>query len=194
MTLQPPADAQPEVQQIPPSTAELLAGMDEEQAALALGLGVLVQRAAAVEYTLHGLYAHLGDVERPYTDNPHESVTHFIKKAKSRLAAIPEERIPTRDRTALLHDLDRCTAGFEQRNRYIHGYWAYDEETYAWRIVKGTKGLNRPEITVAYSEDVWELADEFNRLHAKLIAWDAHFFGTPGNPALGEPPASSKRL
>lgn len=144
MTLQPPADAQPEVQQVPPSTAELLAGMDEEQAALALGLGVLVQRAAAVEYTLHGLYAHLGDVDRPYTDKPHIPVTRYIEDAKSRLAGIPEERIPAHDRAALLHDLDRCTAGFDQRNRYIHGYWADDEETYAWRIIKGTKASTVP--------------------------------------------------
>jgi hypothetical protein len=44
------------------------------------------------------------------------------------------------------------------------------------------------------SEDVWYLASEFARLRDKLVAWDAHFFGTPGDPDLGVPPASSKRL
>lgn len=66
---------------------------------------MLVQRAAEVEYILHGLYAHLGGVERPYTDKPHETVKHFITKAKTRLAALPE-RIPAHDRSALLHDLE----------------------------------------------------------------------------------------
>jgi hypothetical protein len=195
MSLPPPADVpQPEAPQIHPGTPELLTGMSKEQAALALGLGVLVQRAAEVEYVLHGLYAHLGDVERPYTDKPHVPVKHFIDEARTRLAAIPEERIPAQARSALLHNLDLCTTSFDQRNRYIHSCWAYDEETYAWRIVKGTKNLNRPEIGLAYSEDVWDLASEFARLRGKLIAWDAHFFGAPDNPDLSEPPASSKRL
>ncbi|MFE7212458.1 hypothetical protein ACFU93_21185 [Streptomyces sp. NPDC057611] len=168
--------------------------MGEEQAALALSLGMLVQRAAEVEYILHGLYAHLGGVERPYTDKPHETVTHFITKAKTRLAAIPDEQIPAQARSALRHDLDLCTAGFNERNRYIHSCWVYDEEVHGWRTVKGTKGLNRPEIGLVSSEDMWDLADEFARLREKLVAWDAHFFGMPGDPSLGEPPASSKRL
>jgi hypothetical protein len=32
------------------------------------------------------------------------------------------------------------------------------------------------------------------RLRNKLVAWDAHFFGTPGDLDLGVPLASSKRL
>ncbi|MFI8194402.1 hypothetical protein ACIF8T_37725 [Streptomyces sp. NPDC085946] len=194
MTFPSPADIpQPEAPQVPPGTTELFEGMSEEQVALTVGLGVLVQRAAEVEYILHGLYAHLGGVERPYTDKPHETVKHFITKAKTRLAALPEERIPAHDRSALLHDLDLCTSGFEQRNRYIHSCWVYDEEVHGWRTVKGTKGLSRPEIGLVSSEDVWDLANEFARLRDKLIAWDAHFFGTPGDPDRGEPPASSKR-
>ncbi|AWI27345.1 hypothetical protein [Streptomyces tirandamycinicus] len=195
MPLPSPADLpQSEAPQIHPHTAELLEGMSEEHAALTLGLGVLVQRAAEVEYILHGLYAHLGDVERPYTDEPHESVTYFIKKAKSRLDQISEDRIPAQERSALLHDLDLCTAGFNERNRYIHSCWAYDEETHGWRTVKGTKGLSRPEIGLVSSEDVWDLAGEFARLRDKLIAWDAHYFGTPGDPDLDEPAVSSKRM
>ncbi|WP_326762745.1 hypothetical protein OHB35_52690 [Streptomyces phaeochromogenes] len=195
MTTPSPADVpQSEAPLIPPGTAELLEGMSEEQAALALGLGVLVQRAAETEYILHGLYAHLDRVERPYTDDPHETVTHFIKKAKTRLAAIPEDQIPAQDRAALLHDLDLCAARFAERNRYIHSCWVYDDEVYGWRTVKGTKGLSRPDIGLVSSEDVWELASEFSRLRSKLIAWDAHYFGAAGDPDLAVPPASSKRL
>jgi hypothetical protein len=195
MTIPHPADApEPRAPQIAPGTAELLERMSEEQAALALGLGVLVQRAAETEYILHGLYAHLGGVERPYTDKPSVPVSHFIDKAKARLAMIPEDRVPPQARSALLHDLDLCTASFEERNRYIHSCWVYDHEVYGWRTVKGTKGLNRPEIGLVSSEDVWELAGEFARLRDKLIAWDARFFGEPGDPELGVPPASSKRL
>ncbi|MFJ3601054.1 hypothetical protein ACIPRU_31800 [Streptomyces sp. NPDC090126] len=195
MTIPPPAEpAQPEVPNVPSSTAELLEGMSEEQAALALGLGVLVQRAAEVEYILHGLYAHLGGVERPYTDKPHETVTRFITKAKTRLEAVSEERIPAQARAALLHDLDLCTAGFDRRNRYIHSCWVYDDEIHGWRTVKGTKGLSHPEVGLVPSHDVWDLASEFARLRDKLVAWDAHFSGAPGVPNLGVLAASSKRL
>ncbi|OXY87649.1 hypothetical protein BEK98_43505 [Streptomyces diastatochromogenes] len=155
---------------------------------------MLVQHAAETEYILHGLYAHLGGVERPYTDAAHESVTYFIKKAKTRLTARSEGRIPAQDRDALLRDLELCKTRFEERNRYIHSCWVYDDEVYGWRTVKGTKGLNRPEIGLLSSKGVWELAGEFARLRDKLIAWDAHFFGEPGDPELGVPPASTKRL
>ncbi|MFE4061180.1 hypothetical protein ACFXP3_33640, partial [Streptomyces sp. NPDC059096] len=159
----------------PPGAAELLGGMSEEQAVLTVGLGVLVQRAAETEYILHGLYAHLG-VEPPYTDKPHETVTHFITKAKNRLTTPANERIPEQARTALLHDLDLCTASFEKRNRYIHSCWVYDDDVHGWRTVKGTRGHSRPDIDLVSSEDVWNLASEFARLQDKLIAWDAHYF------------------
>ncbi|WP_329202749.1 MULTISPECIES: hypothetical protein [unclassified Streptomyces] len=168
--------------------------MSEDQAALTLGLGLLVQRAAEVEYVLHGLYAHLGAAERPYTDKPNAPVSHFINEAKTRLAAVPEDRVSVQARSALLHDLDLCAISFEERNRYIHSCWVRDDDAYGWRIVKGTKGLSRPDIDLVSSEDVWDLTSEFTRLRDKLIAWDAHYFGTPGIPDLGVPPASSKRL
>ncbi|MFE2927908.1 hypothetical protein [Streptomyces goshikiensis] len=168
--------------------------MNEEQAALALGLGVLVQRAAEVEYILHGLHAHLSRVERPYRDKPHESVSHSIKEAKARLTTLPTERIPGQERSGLLHNLDPCPAGFTERNRYIHSCWVYDEEVHGWRTVKDTKRLGHPEFGLGSSEEVWDPAGEFARLRDKLAAWDAHFLGTSGDPSLGEPPASSKRL
>jgi hypothetical protein len=121
MTIPLPSEpARPEAPHAPSATAELLEGMSEEEAALALGLGLLVQRAADVEYILHGLYAHLGGVERPYTDKLHETVKHCIAEAKSRLSVIAEKQIPAHARAALLHDLDLCATGFAQRNKYIH--------------------------------------------------------------------------
>ncbi|MET8773202.1 hypothetical protein [Streptomyces sp. NPDC004658] len=115
-------------------------------------------------------------------------------KARNRLAAVPEERIPAQARAALLHDLELCTTGFDKRNQYIHICWAYDDEVHGWRTVKGTEGLSRPEIDLVSSDDVWDLASEFARLRDKLVTWDAHFFGTPGDPYMGVPAASSKRL
>jgi hypothetical protein len=53
---------------IDPRVAELLENMRSEEVSLTVGLGMLVQRAAEVEYVFHGLHAHLGGVERPYTD------------------------------------------------------------------------------------------------------------------------------
>ncbi|MFJ2060612.1 hypothetical protein ACIOMM_32440 [Streptomyces sp. NPDC087908] len=161
---------------------------------LTLGLGLLVQRAAEVEYILHGLYAHLGGVERPYTDKPHETVKYFITEAKSRLSVIAEEQIPAYARAALLHDLDLCMAGFDRRNKYIHSCWQNDEELHGWRTIKGTKRLSHPELGLVSSDDVWGLASEFARLRDKLVVWDTHFFGAPGDPELDTPAASSKRL
>lgn len=195
MTLPTPTDVPPaELSRTHPSTARLLEAMDDEQGALALSLGMLVQCAAQVEYVLHGLYAHLGGVERPYTDKPYLQASMFIEKAGARLAAVPEELIPAQARSALLDDLDLCSAAFDDRNRYIHSCWVYDEDVAAWRTVKGTKGLDRPELGLVSSEDVWNLADEFGRLLDRLVTWDARFFGSPADPDSGEPPASSKRL
>ncbi|PKV82811.1 hypothetical protein [Streptomyces sp. TLI_146] len=195
MTLPPSTDLpQPEASRLPPGAAELLEGMTEEQTALTLGLGVLVQRAAETEYILHGLYAHLGGVERPYTDKPSAPVSHFIDNAKPRLAATPNDQIPDQARSALLHDLNRCRASFDARNRYLHRCWVFDDEVHGWRTVKGTKGLSRPEISLVSSDDVWDPVREFARLRDKLIAWDAHFFGTPDDPDMGLSPTSLKHL
>lgn len=133
---------------------ELLSGMDAEQASIIIGLGLLVQRAAEVEYVLHGIYAHLGNKEFPYADEPQGSVTNvYIKKSLTRLGSIPSEQIPPEDRQALIHDLELCKESFAQRNLFIHGCWTFDDEVQAWRVVKGQK----PDSVVfdlVYSEDV----------------------------------------
>ncbi|MER7662652.1 hypothetical protein [Streptomyces sp. NPDC096193] len=47
----------------------LTADMDEEEAALTMGLGLLVRAAAAVEYTLHAFLVHLDEEPRAYAYN-----------------------------------------------------------------------------------------------------------------------------
>ncbi|MGW5353426.1 hypothetical protein ACWERV_23305 [Streptomyces sp. NPDC004031] len=194
MDLSSTVGAQPTDTSVNAVAAELLGGMDAEQASITIGLGLLVQRAAEVEYILHGIYAHLGNKEFPYADEPQGSVTNiYIKKSLTRLGSIPSEQIPPEDRQALIHDLELCKESFAQRNLFIHGCWTFDDEVQAWRVVKGQK----PDSVVfdlAYSEDVLALAAEFARLNAKLTAWDAHFFGEPGDPEAGQASVSTKKI
>lgn len=50
-----------------PSVPGLIDGMDEEELAITVGLGLVAREAAAVEYVLHGIYAHLAKVDKAYT-------------------------------------------------------------------------------------------------------------------------------
>ncbi|SEG85382.1 hypothetical protein SAMN05216223_11652 [Actinacidiphila yanglinensis] len=157
-------------------------------------MGLLVQRAAEAEYILHGIYAHLGNVERPYSDKPQGRVTtDYIDGALKRLDTIPLDQVPAHARQALIHDLELCRSRFERRNLFIHGCWSYDDDTHGWHVVKGSKP-DQVVFPLVYSEEVYDLAAEFGRLTDKLIAWDAHFYGTPGDPDLGRTPVSSKRM
>ncbi|MGA5499273.1 hypothetical protein ACPCSP_33675 [Streptomyces cinereoruber] len=62
------------------------------------------------------------------------------------------------------------------------------------RDVRAGESLPRVRGGLVSSDDVQDLASEFARLRDKLVMWDAHFFGTPGDPELGTPAASLKRL
>lgn len=175
-------------------TASLLHGMTTEQVDLTIGLGLLVQRAAEVEYILHGIYAHLGNAEKPYADKPTGSVTDiYIKRSLTRLAGVPLEQIPPHARKALIHDLELCRRSFELRNLFVHGCWNYDDDARTWRVIKGEKP-DQVIFPLIHSEEVHDLATEFARLNHKLVAWDAHFYGTPGDPDSGEAAVSSTRL
>jgi hypothetical protein len=194
MSSSPSVDASPGESSIDAHTAELLDGLSADQAALTISLGLLVQRAAEAEYILHGVYAHLGNVEKVYSDKPQGRVTiDYIDGAVRRLETIPLEQIDAHARQALLHDLELYRVCFDRRNLFIHGCWSYDDDAQGWRVVKGSKP-DRVVFPLIYSEEVHDLATEFGRLNGKLIAWDAHFYGTPGDPDSGKAAVSSKRL
>lgn len=194
MSSSPSASPSADESSIDTGTAELLNGLNADQAALTISLGLLVQRAAEAEYILHGIYAHLGNVEKPYSDEPQGSVTaDYINGALKRLETIPRDQIPAHARQALSHDLELYRSCFQRRNLFIHGCWIYDDDDQGWRVVKGSKP-DQVVFPLIYSEEVHDLAAEFDRLNGKLIAWDAHFYGTPGDPESGLAAVSSKRL
>lgn len=178
-----------------PAAPWLISDMDEEEAALTVGLGVLVREAAAFEYTLHGLFANLLEEPRAYdhsgTKVASEQIQVCVKQLPNHLD------IPESSRLALAHDLELGKERLKERNRFVHGCWTYDHDRRSWLTVKDSrvKGSTRPESELASAWEIWELAAEFSRLDAKLTAWDATYFGGVRDSEEGEPgPASVKRL
>ena len=160
--------AQPEVATLPPVALPipaLASHMDDEEAALTLGLGLLVREAAAVEYVLHALLVHLDAVhlsDQPYAFE-HETTTgagKLITRCKNKIDAMPPDGpIPTEHRPSLQRHLHLCSDLLEERNRYVHGYWTWDPDTQSWLTVKGRhkkQGSQRfPEIEWATSTRKW---------------------------------------
>jgi hypothetical protein len=183
---------------LPPFDAPVpafVAGMDADGATLTVGLGLLVREAAALEYALHGLFANLKEAPKPFAFEAGESASTFIEGCRKRLGQVGDDVIPAHSRVAILHDLDLCSARLEERNRYVHGTWVYDDARQTWLTLRGRRKATRPEIELASAEEVWQLAAELGRLSMKLTAWDAEHFGVRGDPELGEPArVSVKRL
>lgn len=184
---------------LPPFEAplpRLVAGMDDEEAALVVGLGLLVREGAAVEYTLHGILAHLDAVEKPFTYKAATRVSVYVTQCRERLEAMAgndDAAISPRWREVLLADLAECSECLEKRNRFVHGTWAYDDERQTWLTVRGRPKAKFPEIVTASSEELWELADALGQLNERLIAWDTEHFGVPGDPELGQPDRVSSK-
>lgn len=179
-----------------PAVPWLISGMDSEEAALTVGLGVLVREAAAFEYTLHGLLANLLEEPRAYANKRANAPS--TKQIDICLAQLPKHpTIPAASRRALVHDLELGKKHLQTRHRFVHGYWIRDLDRKSWLTVKDsrTKGADRPEHAPASVAEIWELAAEFSRLDAKLTSWDATYFGEAGDPEEGEPErVSVKRL
>lgn len=191
-TSEPPATAHFALQAPVP---DLVAGMDEEEVALTLGLGILVREAAAFEYTVHGLVADLLNESHAYDYKGSKVASEQIKTC---MAKLPNHQgIPAASRQALAHDLELGKAYLEERNRFIHGCWTYDRDRQSWLTVKDSraKGADRPEYALASAAEIWELAAEFSRLDAKLTSWDATYFGEEVEDEDGNPGrASVKRI
>lgn len=51
-----------------PPIPHLISGADEEELTINLGLGLVARKAAEAEYILHGIYVHLVEAEKAYTD------------------------------------------------------------------------------------------------------------------------------
>ncbi|CAH9419463.1 hypothetical protein SGL43_06518 [Streptomyces globisporus] len=153
----------------------LLDGADEDEIAINVGLGLVAREAAAVEYVLHGIYVHLADVPNAYADSSAVATGGgLVKRCNAQLL---KSSLPAADQDELAAALSDADRHFQQRNRYLHGYWRFDEESHQWLTLKGGHGMKRAEITFVASEEVWELAEGLRNLHHRLLDWDLGHFG-----------------
>ncbi|MFD3442525.1 hypothetical protein ACFWU3_34095 [Streptomyces sp. NPDC058685] len=167
----------------------LTADMDEEEAALTMGLGLLVRAAAAVEYMLHAFLVHLDEEARAYAYNAGDTGNQLAGGCIRSLEGGKGSTIPDRPRAAIISELKLCKERFGDRNRFVHGYLIHDDESQQWLTLKGSrqKGARAPEIEFTSSTELWELTVEFHRLRHELLGWDTTYFGEPGDPSKGEP-------
>ncbi|MFD6656944.1 hypothetical protein ACFWEB_17590 [Streptomyces parvus] len=170
----------------------LLDGADEDEIAINVGLGLVAREAAAVEYVLHGIYVHLAGVANAYADKSAVATGGgLVKRCNDQLL---KSSLPSAHRGELAAALGDADKHFRERNRYLHGYWRFDEESHQWLTLKGGHGMKRAEITFVTSDEVWELADRFRNLHHRLLDWDLRHFGEMAETEDGhEALASVKR-
>jgi hypothetical protein len=167
---------------IEPPLPHLLAGMDKEELTITVGLGLVARHAAEAEYILHGVYVHLIEAEKAYSELAVATGGKLVKQCRVKLEA---STLPASCKGSLAEDLDAAEKGFHLRNRYLHGYWIYDDESYQWLTLKGAHGMQRPEITFIEDREVWELAERLRNLCARLLHWDTAHFGEPADEESG---------
>lgn len=161
-----------------PPIPQLLGGMDEEELTITVGLGLVARKAAEAEYVLHGIYVHLVDAKKAYGERAVATGGQLVKQCRVKLEA---SDLPVSCQTSLSEDLDTADEGFRLRNRYLHGYWIYDDESYQWLTLKGAHGVERPEITFIDDGEVWGLAERLQALCSRLLHWDTAHFGEPAD-------------
>ncbi|MFE1840569.1 hypothetical protein [Streptomyces sviceus] len=168
---------------IEPPIPHLISGADAEELAITLGLGLVARKAAEVEYILHGIYVHLVEAEKAYSELAVATGGKLVQQCRKELV----EAVTLSDscKRSLAEALDAAEEGFRLRNRYLHGYWIYDDESYQWLTLKGAHRSDRPEITFINSSEVWELADRFQKLCSSLLHWDTAHFGEPADDEDG---------
>lgn len=165
-----------------PPVPQLLEGVDAEELTITVGLGLVARKAAEAEYILHGIYVHLVEAEKAYSELAVATGGKLVQQCRKKLEAAT---LAGSCKTSLAEDLDAAEEGFRLRNRYLHGYWIHDDESYQWLTLKGAHGKKRPEITFIESGEVWELAERFQRLCSRLLHWDAAHFGEPTDDDSG---------
>ncbi|MFD5067578.1 hypothetical protein ACFWNC_06455 [Streptomyces sp. NPDC058369] len=98
---QPGYEEAPRVPAFTPPVPWLAGGMDEEEAELTMGVGLLVREAALLEYTLHGLLVHLAGAPRAYAYEAGGTSSFFAKRCIKSLEIMKEDRVPSASREAL---------------------------------------------------------------------------------------------
>lgn len=155
----------------------------------------MVREAASLEYTVHGLAAHLRGNDRAYgTAWAAKFVTDHIEDCEKAVTG-PESPIPPSVHNALLADLKSCRQALDRRNTFVHSAWTFEPDgPPLWFGVKANREKTvkgRMQIESAESGEPQELARELDRLHSRILAWDIAYFGEPGDEEEGQPPMVS---
>lgn len=180
------------LQELEPPIPHLLDSMDEEELTITVGLGLAARKAAEAEYILHGIYVHLVGAQKAYSELAVATGGTLVKQCRTKLETFP---LAASCKTSLTEDLDAADDAFRVRNRYLHGYWIYDEESYQWLTLKGAHSMQRPEITFTEPREIWELAERLQRLCTRLLHWDTAHFGEEADDESGhEGLVSRKRI
>lgn len=154
----------------------LVDGMDEEELAITVGLGLVAREAAAVEYVLHGIYVHLKGITKAYSKLAVAPGGTLVTQCQGALKTTDDSALADSDRASLDTDLDLADKAFQVRNRFLHGYWQFDDVSQSWWTLKGAHDGPIPEARRTNSGDVWDLVGRFRQLHERLTLWDiAHF-------------------
>ncbi|MEU4967757.1 hypothetical protein [Streptomyces smyrnaeus] len=163
--------------------------MDDDQWEMfTLGIGMMVRSGALLEYTLHGLAAHLLEAHSAYGEGwAADPVTQHIEVCE-KAARDSESPLPEPAREALLADLASCRRVLDRRNLFVHACWQYEEESGLWWGIKANrKEKGRAQVESARSREPLELSAEIGHLQQDVLGWDIEFFGEDGDPDEGEP-------
>ncbi|MFF3843473.1 hypothetical protein [Streptomyces sp. NPDC001930] len=161
-----------------PPVPWLAAGMDEEEAEITMGLGLLMREAALLEYTLHGLLVHLKDEQPAYSYQPQATGGQLAADCIKHLKKMENGLIPAKQRADLIKHLETSVDRFKVRHHFVHGVLDFDPESQQWLTHKGSKARKTlPEIRFTTSSEPWELAVEFNHLNKKILELDIEYFG-----------------
>ncbi|MFD7574396.1 hypothetical protein ACFV6U_28385 [Streptomyces sp. NPDC059810] len=186
-----PSQPTPQTYAVPsfePPVPWLASGMDEEEAEITMGLGLLLREAARLEYTLHGLLVHLKNKRPAYSYQAKATGTQLAKECIEHLEDMKNDAIPMDSRVKLIEYLKASMDRFELRHHFVHGMLQRDPESQRWLTHKGTKTPRRlPEVRFTESSEPWELAAEFRDFNVMILELDIEFFGEPGDPSAGEP-------
>lgn len=197
---------------------------DADNAELTLGIGLAVQAASAVDYTLHGILANMCGVKLAYNFASGESGHGLVamcfarlgldksgrspfspkKEDKKWLDATSAPDLPPAAREALVGRLRSYLGLIDSRNQFAHSVYSRFDDGYRWVAVKGPRGQRKnvgdasraaPEWSAFEAAEIWELAAEIRAYNQFFIEWDSLYYGVAGDPENGEPlRVSVKRL
>src|SRR4051794_20586868 len=88
---------------IEPPIPHLIDGADEEELTINLGLGLVARKAAEAEYILHGIYVHLVEAEKAYSELAVATGGKLVQQCRKKLG---DATLAASCKASLTNDLD----------------------------------------------------------------------------------------